>query len=166
MADFRDTLDVCGLKDLGFSGLPWTYDNRKSGGRNVKVRLDRGVATRSWLNRLFDASVTHLTSPCSDHCPLLLRVVLEQGRSAGARQAYYEIMWERDATPDERVQSAWSNGVTHGDLGVVYSALNGVLSALKSWSACHFGSVRKELERLRMQLASQQGAGMDSTDIR
>ena len=166
MADFRDTLNVCGLKDLGFSGLPWTYDNRKSGGRNVKVRLDRGVATRSWLNRFFDASVTHLTSPCSDHCPLLLRVVLEQGRSAGARQAYYEIMWERDATLDERVQSAWSNGVTHGDLGVVYSALNGVLSALKSWSACHFGSVRKELERLRMQLASQQGAGMDSTDIR
>ena len=84
MADFRDTLDVCGLKDLGFSGLPWTYDNRKSGGRNVKVRLDRGAATQSWLNRFFDASVTHLASPCSDHCPLLMRVVQEQGRNAGA----------------------------------------------------------------------------------
>ena len=75
-------------------------------------------------------------------------------------------MWERDASLDERVQRAWSNEVTHGDLGVVYLVLNGVFHALKSWSACHFGSVRKELERLRMQLANQQGAGMDSIDTR
>jgi len=47
MANFRDVLDDCRLKDLGFSRTPWTYDNKKSGTRNVKVCLDRGVATQS-----------------------------------------------------------------------------------------------------------------------
>jgi hypothetical protein len=54
MADFREVLDFCDLKDIGFSGLPWTYDNKKPGNRNVKVCLDRGVATSSCLNRFFD----------------------------------------------------------------------------------------------------------------
>jgi hypothetical protein len=53
MADFREVLEFCGLRDAGFSGTPWTYDNNKSGNQNVKVRLDRGVATQDWLNRFF-----------------------------------------------------------------------------------------------------------------
>jgi hypothetical protein len=42
MAAFRDVLDFWGLQDVGFTGTPWTYDNKKPGPRNVKVRLDRG----------------------------------------------------------------------------------------------------------------------------
>jgi hypothetical protein len=44
MIAFHDCLQVCELKDLGFSGLPFTYDNKRSGARNVRVRLDRVVA--------------------------------------------------------------------------------------------------------------------------
>jgi hypothetical protein len=51
MAAFRDVLDLCGLQDVGFTGTPWTYDNKKPGPRNVKVRLDRGVASQSWFDR-------------------------------------------------------------------------------------------------------------------
>lgn len=80
MENFRDALDFCDLRDVGFRGTPWTYDNGKQGSRNVKVRLDRGVANQSWLNRFFDASITHLTSPCSDHCPLLLQVQRRRDR--------------------------------------------------------------------------------------
>lgn len=40
MVAFRDTLEVCELLDLGFAGLPYTYDNKREGNRNVKVRLD------------------------------------------------------------------------------------------------------------------------------
>jgi len=44
MMDFREVLSYCDLHDLGFSGLPWTYNNNQAGGRNVRVRLDRSVA--------------------------------------------------------------------------------------------------------------------------
>lgn len=50
MIVFRDTLEMCGLVDLGFVGVPFTYDNKHGGSGNVKVRLDRAVATNAWRN--------------------------------------------------------------------------------------------------------------------
>ena len=31
MQSFRDALEVCDLADLGFSGVPYTYDNKEAG---------------------------------------------------------------------------------------------------------------------------------------
>ena len=45
MEAFRDTLFVCELLDLGFSGAPYTYDNGQLGIGNVRGRLDRACAT-------------------------------------------------------------------------------------------------------------------------
>jgi hypothetical protein len=123
MAEFRETLDFCGLRDLGFSGTPWTYDNRKTGARNVKVRLDRGVASQDWLNHFSDASITHLTSPFSDHCPLLLKVQQVTDAINGGKQRYYEIMWERDGSLGEHIHQAWRGENAHGDLGHISVAL-------------------------------------------
>jgi hypothetical protein len=50
MENFRETLSDCNLHDLGYSGLPWTYNNKQSGRQNVRVRLDRAVADPSWTN--------------------------------------------------------------------------------------------------------------------
>lgn len=38
------------LVDLGFNGLPYTWDNKQTGDRNVKVRLDRGLADENFLD--------------------------------------------------------------------------------------------------------------------
>jgi hypothetical protein len=64
MLAFCDTLELCELVDLGFSGIPFTYDNRRRGRSNVKVRLDRVVVTNDWRDIFGDASVVHLVSPC------------------------------------------------------------------------------------------------------
>jgi hypothetical protein len=48
MLDFREILSYCDLHDLGFHGAPWTFDNKQGGRRNVKVRLDRAVASPEW----------------------------------------------------------------------------------------------------------------------
>lgn len=52
MMDYREVLSHCDLHDLGFSGLPWTYNNNQSGNNNVGVRLDRAVA-KYGVDRLF-----------------------------------------------------------------------------------------------------------------
>uniref|UniRef100_A0A453Q5L8 Endonuclease/exonuclease/phosphatase domain-containing protein n=1 Tax=Aegilops tauschii subsp. strangulata TaxID=200361 RepID=A0A453Q5L8_AEGTS len=44
MQQFRDCLLACELMDLGFSGIPYTYDNGQVGNRNFRVRLDRACA--------------------------------------------------------------------------------------------------------------------------
>ena len=56
MMDFREALSHCHLHDLGFSGIPWTYNNNQPGRRNVRVRLDRSVADMDWINLFPDAS--------------------------------------------------------------------------------------------------------------
>jgi exonuclease III len=77
MSAFRDALIVCELKDLGFQGVPFTYDNRRSGRANVKVRLDGALADDRWRDLFSVTTVVHLVTPCSDHCPLLVRMLKE-----------------------------------------------------------------------------------------
>jgi hypothetical protein len=45
MIYFCEVLSYCDLHDIGFFGLPWTYDNKQVGDRNVRVRLDRIAAS-------------------------------------------------------------------------------------------------------------------------
>ena len=49
MRAFRQVLEDCSLQDLGFTGLPFTWDNRQAGNMNVKARLDRGLANEAFL---------------------------------------------------------------------------------------------------------------------
>jgi exonuclease III len=64
--------------DLGFSGMPLTFDNKQKGDRNVKVRFDRAMASNSWKDWFNDAHVSHLASTRSYHLPILLEL---RGRS-------------------------------------------------------------------------------------
>jgi exonuclease III len=75
MEAFREVLSDCNLTDLGFVGVPYTYDNKRQGRANVQVRLDRAVACPSWQDMFADSNVQHLTSPVSDHCPVLLNIL-------------------------------------------------------------------------------------------
>jgi hypothetical protein len=94
MDDFRQALANCDLSDLGFSVLPYTYDNDRSGTANVRVRLDRAVADPAWKNFLIDTRVHHLVSSRSDHCPLLVDLRKDVWERRGSRLFRYEVMWD------------------------------------------------------------------------
>ena len=146
MEAFRDVLADCGLFDLGFSGVPWTYDNKQSGLRNVRVRLDRVVASANWSNMFEQAEVVHLTSPCSDHCPVLLKIIPSVHGRPGPKIMRYEIMWERDESIGDVILDAWDSAPSKLDLGSVASMLRKVMCSLHEWSREKFGSVRRKLE--------------------
>lgn len=74
MANFRDVLAYCELMDIGFSGLPYTYDNGRKADANVKVKLDRVVANAAWRDLFGDVVLCHLVLSRSDHCPLYLEI--------------------------------------------------------------------------------------------
>jgi hypothetical protein len=82
MMDFREVLSHCDLHDLGFTGLPWTYNNNQGGRRNVRVRLDRVVANTDWSLIFPNANVLHLFSASSDHKALLLLMEICPGEQA------------------------------------------------------------------------------------
>jgi len=165
MEAFRDVLAECDMHDLGFTGLPWTYDNMQAGRRNVRVRLDRAVATSSWSNMFEHAALDHLVSPCSDHCPILLRSAPVLHPREGGRLLRYEIMWEREESLTEVVEEAWSSARPGADLGSVARALKEVMVSLQEWSKSKFGSIRKKLKELRDKLnAAQSGSDSESRE--
>ncbi|XP_073363536.1 uncharacterized protein [Aegilops tauschii subsp. strangulata] len=52
MRAFREATDECELQDLGWSGVPYTWDNRQSGDANVKARLDRVFANEEFRQKI------------------------------------------------------------------------------------------------------------------
>jgi endonuclease/exonuclease/phosphatase family metal-dependent hydrolase len=119
MEAFQDTLAYCDLTDLGFAGVPCTYDNKRRGLANVKVHLDRVVATPSRRDLFADTRVKHLTSPCSDHCPLHVSIMQEERVASKQPRRHYEIMWERSEELKEQIELAWGDAGLKPTLGEV-----------------------------------------------
>jgi hypothetical protein len=94
MSDFRDVLADCEVFDLGFSGVPWMFDNKQAGNGNVKVRLDRVVASSGWTSWFPGAKVHHLITSRSDHLPVLLDVEPDDQTKVPSGGGQNEIVWE------------------------------------------------------------------------
>jgi hypothetical protein len=94
MSDFREALAHCAVHDIGFSGMPWAFDNKQSRDRNVKVLLDRVVASASWLGWFPGVQLHRLVMSRSDHLRILLEIDQDTSGRQSRRISCYEIMWE------------------------------------------------------------------------
>ena len=72
MDEFRLAFDECNLVDLGFVGNPFTWNNKRPGDANTRMKLDRAVANLGWREKFRASTVTHLYSHASDYRPLLI----------------------------------------------------------------------------------------------
>jgi hypothetical protein len=127
MTKFRDCLTDCRLVDLGYSGYPFTWDNKREGQANVQARLDRAVTNDSFLAMFPQSHVQHIVTEESDHMALVIRVAAvfdcRQGRPE--RGFMYEEMWSRHETYDEMVKNAWQASAGFG------GGVDGLWSRLK-----------------------------------
>jgi hypothetical protein len=167
MLDFREVLSHCDLHDLGFSGKAWTYDNLQTGVRNVKVRLDRAVASPEWSGWFPHAMLKHIISSRSDHCPILLWLEEKDSQVNKQGSSRYKIMWEREPMLTEEIRNSWSRSGPINGLTDVANSLKDVLCSLKKWSYDKFSAVSKELSKIRkrMEEIEMQGPGALSQEL-
>jgi hypothetical protein len=85
MAGFQDVVVDCDFVDLGFSGLPYTWDNRQEGAQNVEAPLDRAFGDHRFLDAMGDLAVKVLPIAFSDHAVVLVEV-REKARLGGERR--------------------------------------------------------------------------------
>ncbi|XP_073355348.1 uncharacterized protein [Aegilops tauschii subsp. strangulata] len=151
---FREVVDACGLADIGYVGMDWTFEKKVTGGQYCRVRLDRALASNEWCNMFPFATLRHLTAIKSDHSPILLMNELEANnrRVAIARPFRYEVMWERHEEFSRVLQQAWSSRPKSSSVAELRQKLDVVAAAFTSWSVQSFGSVRKELRELKGHL--------------
>ena len=107
---FRDALDDCRLKDLGFNGYPFTWYNRRPGAHNVWIRLDRGVAIVEWMLRFPTSWIHHLDAFHSDHKPILLCSDSKLKRFyRWGRPFRFEAMWAKDDSCEKAIKYSWGS---------------------------------------------------------
>lgn len=109
MDGFRDAAQTCSLLDLGFIGLPYTWDNRQQDGSNIKVWLDRGLANGDFIDLFTAVKVWHVQMTESDHCCLVVECVQGQKKKRRKKQFRYENMWRRDPSYRPLVEAAWGS---------------------------------------------------------
>jgi hypothetical protein len=166
MAAFRETLALCNMVDLGFTGLPYTYDNKRKGRANVRVRLDRAVASADWRDMFGEAAVEHIASLVSDHTPILVRLLQEHRVPARQPRRHYEVWWEREAELPELIAQAWQEAGPKGDLSSVRAGLDKTMQVLQYWSRKKFGNLLTELDKCRKQLTALMQTGNHREAIR
>lgn len=81
MEGFREAIQDCGFMDLGYIGLPYTWDNRQQGDSNVKMCSNRGLATTDFLDLFQGVKVWHVQTTESDHCCLVIECAQKGARN-------------------------------------------------------------------------------------
>ena len=144
MAGFRETVDVCGLCDLGFKGVPWTFEKKVAGGSFSRTRLDRALASPAWCARYPLAEVQHLTTVAtSDHLPILLRrsPSLERSGRQGGKVFRYEVAWESHKDFADTLKQNWGSAGEGGTLSELQDKLTSVSGDLARWGRRSFGNI-------------------------
>ncbi|KAM0917640.1 hypothetical protein ACQ4PT_009125 [Festuca glaucescens] len=152
MAGFREAVEHCSFSDLGYSGLPYTWDNRQEGTRNIKARLDRALGDDKFLEQFDGTSVSHIQTTESDHCAILISMRKSNwlDGSGQGKSFKYENMWRRHEHYEDVVKDSWVDGAANFE--DVMSSLNQLRSMLVCWSREEFGSVKNELKAMRQKL--------------
>ena len=155
MRGFRDAVDICGLSDLGYTGLDWTFEKKVRGGTYTRVRLDRALADSDWWMRFPFAELRHLTAAKSDHCPIQL--VVDSRSQVPKRRSHqrvfrYEMMWETHPDFHTVVEQNWTDQGQSTSVEGLTAKLASFSRSLNKWDREVFGEVRVELKRLQTRL--------------
>jgi hypothetical protein len=132
---FRECLQDCELRDLGFEGPKFTWSNRQDADTYVRVRLDRAVANGQFSRLFEDCAVENIITTSFDHYAVLIslesssRLVSE----CPVQQTFkYEAMWLGAPDYKDVLEKAWSEGSTGiRSLQVTWTNLNRVAGSLK-----------------------------------
>lgn len=111
----RRAMELCGLNDLGFESYPYTWSNGRLSDGNIQCRLDRGLATESFINRFSPIKTLHLPRYGSDHAPLLFELEARSNEYQKKRNHIFrfEEAWSKDERCEDLIKEAWFRSPTH-----------------------------------------------------
>ncbi|XP_030930759.1 uncharacterized protein LOC115956561 [Quercus lobata] len=158
MQDFRDCQDFCGLKDLGFTGLPFTWCNKCFNGDLIWVQLDRALTSTDWILKFLSSCLHHLQGLSFDHKPLWLASNDVNTHFYRAQKPFqFEAIWLKDDHCEDVVHSAWDRCLEGDAMGKVLAKVVDCQIQLKFWDKSTFGNIHIELAQKRKQLLKAEG---------
>ncbi|XP_074293410.1 uncharacterized protein LOC141620438 [Silene latifolia] len=147
MNNFRAAVDDCGLKDVGWEGYQFTWDNGQAGDANRQSMIDRAMCTGSWIDMFPYAKLIHLTLDWSDHAPIKLMLDKRAVGMEVKKCFRFEHMWLGEEGCEEAVRC----GVNKGG-GVLGESIKCCARELQAWKKTSIRKISNLIERKSKQL--------------
>jgi exonuclease III len=148
MDAFREVLESLSLRDLGFRGAWYTWDNHRLGVENIKERLDKVVATMHWSTLFPKACVNHLCASTSDHRPFQILLQEPVTKNKRRRPFRFEQAWTRLKSCDTVVSEAWHSNTPGSHMFEVTEAIKSCQRELMKWDKEVFRSSQQKIHQL------------------
>ncbi|KAL7084145.1 hypothetical protein ACP275_14G207000 [Erythranthe tilingii] len=132
--------------DLGFSGHPFTWNNRQYGRSFIYERLDRALANMSWYNCFPNTKNYHLASSTSDHNPILLDT--HHTTSPRRKHFRYEKVWSNHESSANVVAKSWASKVNPNSNNDFQKFCSIFRSKASWWKRNIFGNLNRNIESI------------------
>ena len=130
---FGNFVQANGLVDLGYSGNPFTWSNKRKGHFNIKEHLDRGLSNHCWIHLFPNANISHLPALDSNHNPLLLST---SGDFSNLPKPFkFEAFWVRDISSHSVIAKAWNSPFNGSAAFALSKKIKASKVALKIWNS-------------------------------
>jgi hypothetical protein len=140
---FKRFIDNFSMIDLGFAGNPFTWSNNRQGLENIKERLDRGLASPSWIHLHPEFCMIHLPAHNSDHNPISLNT--NSTSCFLARPFRFKEFWTKNPSCGQVIAAAWKKFVPIQQDFCLPKKLENTKVALLKWNSLHFGNIHKQI---------------------
>lgn len=152
-------------------GSPFTWCSNQFDGKVTWIRLDRGVATPSWIQMFPTVQVHHVQGTLSNHCPLWVCSDDENVRFYNQSKPFcFEAVWLTDESCEGIIKSAWNRRNSGDSMDRLIGKVEACRLRLKTWSKLSFSNIRwlltqkKKMELEKTKLLSM--AGMNHEQVR
>ncbi|KAG5567974.1 hypothetical protein H5410_065010 [Solanum commersonii] len=137
--EFIGVIEACGLIDLGYTGLPYTWCNQMDAEARVWKRLDRSMVNDKWLENLPQTTIENLSSVGSDHSPLLMEMI----QTNQSHTKYFKFLhcWVENGNFMSIVQQCWDQVTTRDPMWKLHMKMKRLTSILSKWSKQEYGDI-------------------------
>ncbi|KAK2656458.1 hypothetical protein Ddye_009510 [Dipteronia dyeriana] len=159
ISNFRETVDDCGLDDLGFTGPMFTWCNRRNRDDMIQKRLDHFFSTKQWKMLITQFIVRHLNFWQSDHKPILMEIAQElngwrRNQEGDGRCFYFEECWIDKQECQELVSRGWGETSNGGAVENVLEKIKSYTTHLDRWNKMSRRRLKEEIYSIKKELNS------------
>ncbi len=146
---FNELIRDLALIDLPLKNSRFTWSNMQH--NPTLAKLDRFLVSTVWDSSFPCSGVEALPRVTSDHCPILLTTA---GRNRGPCKIFrFEEVWLKQDGLREHLAIWWNEVPTEHSAILTFTAkLRHCRNRLKNWRFSHFHSIRKEKERMMLEI--------------
>ncbi|XP_042944788.1 uncharacterized protein LOC122278670 [Carya illinoinensis] len=145
--DFNNSIDICGLMEMKFSGSSLSWCNGHINLTRSWARLDRGLLNALGCDEYPDAHLNYLARTSSDHVPIhftLPRKVVHYGYPSFK----FQQMWTTHDSFLECVSKVWSAEGSGLAMSRLAFKLKTLKAALRVWNKQVFGRTESNIATL------------------